>query len=75
MFRLVGPEVFHIGRFQFKLDVDPDGAFGLNYSLTIDGLSVEQFQETCKKKFVTWSVSSTNSSTNCDEKQRVVLGN
>lgn len=72
MFRLVGPEVFHIGRFQFKLDVDPDGALGLNYQLTIDGLSVEQFRETFKKKFITWSV--TIPAANRDEKQRIVLG-
>lgn len=56
MFRLVGPEIFHLGRFECKLDVEPDGTFGLLYNLSIDSQSIEEFRESCKKKFVSWIV-------------------
>lgn len=56
MFRLVGSEVFNVGHYQCKLDVEPDGAFGLNYVLFIDGQVFEQFLESYKKKHITWTV-------------------
>jgi hypothetical protein len=56
MFRLVGSEHFRIGRFDCKLDVEPDGTFGLIYSLFINGQDVTQFQEISKRKWMTWSV-------------------
>lgn len=56
MFRLVGPEYFRIGRFECKIDVEPNGTFGLVYELYVNGLEVEQFQEVNKKKWVSWSI-------------------
>ena len=56
MFRLVGSEHFRIGRFDCKLDVEPDGTFGLLYSLFINGQDIEEFQEINKKKWMTWNV-------------------
>lgn len=56
MFRLVGSEVFNVGHYECKLDVEPDGAFGLNYVLSIDGQILDQFLESYKKKHVTWTV-------------------
>ncbi|XP_046445490.1 fas apoptotic inhibitory molecule 1-like [Daphnia pulex] len=56
MFRLVGSEHFRIGRFDCKLDVEPDGTFGLLYSLFINGQNIDEFQEFNKKKWMTWNV-------------------
>lgn len=56
MFRLVGPEYFRIGRYEYKIDIEPNGTFGLVYGLYVNGLEVEQFQEANKKKWVTWSI-------------------
>lgn len=69
MFRLVGAEIFHIGRFECKIDVEPDGAFGLNYWLDVDGQRVEQFREAYRKKHTTWTVNVKNAGN-----YRVVLG-
>lgn len=56
MFRLVGSESFRIGRFECKLDVEPDGTFGLLYSLFINGQDIREFQEANKKRWITWNV-------------------
>lgn len=56
MFRLVGPEYFRIGRYECKIDVEPNGTFGLVYGLYINGIETEQFLEANKKKWVTWNV-------------------
>ena len=60
MFRLVGPEHFRIGRFECTLSIEPDGTFGLLYSLLVNGTPVEQFLEANKKRWVTWTVGFSN---------------
>ncbi|XP_057379424.1 fas apoptotic inhibitory molecule 1-like [Daphnia carinata] len=58
MFRLVGSENFRIGRYECKLDVEPDGTFGLLYLLSINGQDIGEFQEVNKKRWITWNVNS-----------------
>lgn len=60
MFRLVGPETFRVGRFECQINVEPDGALGLVYSLKVNGLAVEEFKEWCKRKYVQWTVTLAN---------------
>lgn len=54
MFRLVGPELFHIGRHQFTVDVEPSGPISFNYLLSVDGCSLEEFRKKCKRTLVVW---------------------
>ena len=56
MFRLVGSEHFQLGRFHCKLNVEPDGTFGLLYSLFINGLEVEEFNVANRKRWIIWSL-------------------
>ncbi len=60
MFRLVGPEHFRIGRFECKLNIEPDGTFGLLYSLFVNDMPVEEFLAANKKKWITWTVEFSN---------------
>lgn len=60
MFRLIGPEIFRLGRFECQINVEPDGTFGFHYSLLVKGLPVEEFKEWCRKKYVYWNVSLAN---------------
>jgi len=69
MFRLVGCEIFRLGRFQCRLDVEPDGFMELVYSLQVDGHPIENFLELAKKNFSTWTVQLNGN------RHRVVLGN
>ena len=56
MFRLVGCETFRLGRFQCRIDVEPDGFMGLVYSLQVDDSPIELFLETTRKNLSTWTV-------------------
>jgi hypothetical protein len=69
MFRLVGSEFFRIGRHQLTLEVEPDGAFGFIYDLSVDGCKLDEFKQLCKKNLVTW-----NLKTNEGKEHRIVLG-
>lgn len=69
MFRLVGCEMFRLGRFQCRIDVEPDGFMGLVYTLQVDGNPIEQFLEMAKKNSITWTIQLNGN------RHRIVLGN
>ena len=68
MFRLVGPDSFSVGRFQFVVDVVPDGTFGFEYELMINGLDAVRFQNGIRKNCIVWNVVADR------EGYRIVLG-
>ncbi|XP_039299013.1 fas apoptotic inhibitory molecule 1 isoform X1 [Nilaparvata lugens] len=56
MFKLVGDEVFYIGRTKCIVRVEPSGGFSYEYSLIVDGKSLEKFTEQLSKTCCTWLV-------------------
>ncbi|XP_054280798.1 fas apoptotic inhibitory molecule 1 isoform X2 [Macrosteles quadrilineatus] len=56
MFRLVGEEVFYLGKTKFTVRVDPSGGFAYEYSLLVDGKSLNKFIEAKSKACCTWLV-------------------
>ncbi|XP_075218106.1 fas apoptotic inhibitory molecule 1 [Lycorma delicatula] len=56
MFKLVGDEPFNIGKTKCVVRVEPSGGFSYEYSLVVDGKSLEKFTENQSKTCCTWLV-------------------
>lgn len=68
MFRLVGEEVFYLRDTKCVVRVDPSGGFAYEYSLLVDGKSLQKFIEAKSKACCVWLVDLS------DGMYRVVLG-
>jgi len=80
MFKLVGSEVFTIGRGSGQarciVKVEPVGGFSFAYELEVNGKNHEKFTEARSRVAKTWLVNLPESSGDADNPQqfRVVLG-
>lgn len=70
MFKLVGDEIFYLGKQCAKcvLRVDPMPHFSFSYTLYVEGKSLEKFTETQSKSIRSWAVISNG------KRYRIVFG-
>ncbi|XP_026287382.1 fas apoptotic inhibitory molecule 1 [Frankliniella occidentalis] len=70
MFKLVGPEVFLLGKSNARcvIKVEPVGGFSYSYELEVNGKSYHKFNENQSRAMRTWLVNLPS-----DEQYRVVL--
>lgn len=56
MFKLVGKELFTIGKFKCAISVEALGTFAYEYTLEVNGKTYEKFREELNRKLQSWTV-------------------
>lgn len=68
MFKLVGRELFEVGKMKCAINVEALGTFAYEYTLEVNGKTYQKFTEQQNKALITWSLDLAGSPT------RVCLG-